>query len=167
MYGSKETPPHASHYTPKFVAGARLPHAWISFRPGGSRSELQPLDVSYVHELDQKAVDARRFSTLDLCSPDSFTFLVGKSGEWTQRVSKLASTKPGSKLKLHIFGADDDFDYVEDYHRKLFNEGAGLENGGGLMVRPDQHILTCLTGDTSVEELETLLNKELGLKLGL
>lgn len=163
MYGSKETPPHASHYTPKFVAGARLPHAWISFRTGASKPEVKPLDVSYVREFHQEAVDARRFSTLDLCSFDGFTFLVGKREEWTERLSKLANTKTGSKLKLRLFVVGEDFDFVEDHHRQLFEENAGLENGGGLLVRPDQHILTRLTADVSVEELEALLKKELGL----
>lgn len=163
VYGNEETPPNASKYTPKFVAGARLPHAWLSFRPGGSRPELQPLDVSYVRELDQKTIDVRRFSTLDLCSSDGFTFLVGKRNEWETRLRSLANTKTGSKLKLQLFAGDEDFDYVEDYHRQLFEEGAGLEHGGGLIVRPDQHIMTRLPADVTVEELEALLQRELGL----
>ncbi|GLI81110.1 hypothetical protein PoHVEF18_009481 [Penicillium ochrochloron] len=85
VYGASEPRPDASYYSPKLIPGARLPHDWISFPSQLSkasetaRSALpsQPIDVSYVIELDEKQIEERRWSTLDLCAPDGFTLILG------------------------------------------------------------------------------------------
>ncbi|KAF4412150.1 Tetracenomycin polyketide synthesis hydroxylase TcmG [Colletotrichum fructicola] len=66
VYGDKEPPANASHYTPKFKVGARLPHAWIKLLKPNNRISDNPIDTSYVKELTKDQVSSRQFSTLDL-----------------------------------------------------------------------------------------------------
>ncbi|KAJ9647977.1 hypothetical protein H2199_001754 [Coniosporium tulheliwenetii] len=163
VYGSTETPPHASHYKPKFQQGARLPHAWISFRNQNSVPPIEPLDVSYVTEFSPDEVHARRFSSLDLCALDGFTLIVGSHEAWAARFDALQAATAQRGIKLRLCAADTDFDFVSHDHRDLFDEGARLTTGGGLLVRPDQHILLELTADVSVEDLKVALCRHLGL----
>ncbi|EON61505.1 hypothetical protein W97_00720 [Coniosporium apollinis CBS 100218] len=163
VYGSTETPSHASHYKPKFQQGARLPHAWISFRNQNSAPPIQPLDVSYVTEFSPDEVHARRFSSLDLCALDGFTVVVGSHEEWAARFDALKAATVQWAIKLRLYAADTDFDFMFHDHRDLFDDGAHLSTGGGLLVRPDQHILLELTADVSVEDLQVALSRHLGL----
>ena len=139
MYGDSTVPPHASHYTPKFRAGARLPHAWITLES----TALAPVDVSYVDEFSAEDAARRRYSTLDLCACDRFT-LIGDlevRGVNTVRLGK-------------------DFELVDE-DGKQWAENAGLRSGGGLLVRPDQHILMVLGKETNVGDIEMALSAHL------
>ncbi|CAK7237887.1 hypothetical protein SEUCBS140593_010181 [Sporothrix eucalyptigena] len=52
VYGDKSTPPHASHFTPKCVPGARLPHAWITpLRSDVFEAifDLGPVQATFLH----------------------------------------------------------------------------------------------------------------------
>ncbi|KAJ9610537.1 hypothetical protein H2200_005314 [Cladophialophora chaetospira] len=141
VYGSQEIPPHASKYAPKFQVGARLPHAWIRMKD----SILQPVDVSYVDEFTKEDIELRRYSTLDLCDFDKFT-LIGDlevPGVKTCRVGK-------------------DFEVIGSAGQEWL-QGAGLRDGGGLLVRPDQHILMVLTKDTQVEDVKQCMRRHLGV----
>lgn len=141
VYGKDEIPPHASKYTPKFEVGARLPHAWIRL-PGSS---LPPVDVSYVDEFSADDIELRRYSTLDICDLDKFT-LIGDL------------EVPG--IKTCRIGRD--FDVIGQAGQE-WAKNAGLNDGGGLLLRPDQHILMVLKVDTRVEDVQACLARHLGL----
>ena len=165
VYGSSEIPPNASNYVPKYIAGARLPHAWITFRNSTSSSPDRPpaVDVSYVSELSSSEIAQRQFTTLDLCAPDSFTFIVASSESWQERIQHVKShyAQSGPRITVYTLGAD--FDLVIPGPRgKAWIDGAGLNDGGGLLVRPDQHIQMRLESGTSAEEILASLQGHLG-----
>ena len=108
-------------------------------------STLLPVDVSYVDELSSEQVEQRRYSTLDLCDFDKFT-LIGNL------------EVPGVKT-CHL---EKDFE-VRGSAGQEWLEGAGLHDGGGLLIRPDQHILMVLKKDTTVEDVESCLIQHLGI----
>lgn len=163
VYGSNKVPPHASYYTPKFIAGARLPHAWI--RPADPSYISQPvaLDLSYIDELSVDEKQIRQYSTLDLCGYDSFTLIVGERGKWASRVQSLLGMLEEIKVRIRLYGSDVDFAFVQQYHRSLFDDGASFNAGGGLLVRPDQHVLAKLQPEVTVQEMALLLVEHLGL----
>lgn len=140
MYGNDAIPPHASKYTPKFEVGARLPHTWIR----GLQSSLQPVHVSYVDEFGPEEIAARQYSTLDLCEPNQFTLL----GDLDV---------PGVKtVRAHV-----DYEVIGPEGQEWL-AGAGLTSrGGGLLVRPDQHILMVLDAETTVEDVQRVLQRHL------
>ncbi|TID17558.1 FAD binding domain-containing protein [Venturia nashicola] len=155
VYGDKSVPPNASTYTPKFVPGARLPHAWIRVRHSNFLAEHAPLDISYVSELSSEFVAARQYSVLDLCAIDSFTMLVGSQSAWMHKFKELRKALSRRGVKLNMFAADEDFDFTTELHRDLFADGVELRSGGGLLLRPDQHILTRLSSGTTVGQMES------------
>ncbi|KAF4873450.1 4-methyl-5-nitrocatechol 5-monooxygenase [Colletotrichum siamense] len=73
VYGDNRTPPNASKFSPKFVPGARLPHAWIIPTASSAALDMPSIDLSYVKELSPIDVEHRRYSTLDLIKVDTFT----------------------------------------------------------------------------------------------
>jgi hypothetical protein len=163
VYGDKSVPPNASTYTPKFVPGARLPHAWIHIRNSNFMAQNAPVDISYVSELSPDQIAARQYSVLDLCAIDAFTMLVGSQSAWMDRFRELKRVLGQRGIKLSLFAADEDFTFTNKSHGKLFAEGVELGNGGGLVLRPDQHILLRLASGTTVAEVEADLLKHLGL----
>lgn len=136
-------PPHASHYTDKYVPGARLPHAWISFKEAQTPGLFRPLDVSYVKEWTEKDVSARQASTLDLCPYDSFTLIIGDRQAWEQRFKHLQKSLADT-FKIRLWSVNEDFGFAFPEQEKQFRQGFGLDSGGGVLVRPDQHILAVL-----------------------
>lgn len=163
VYGDKSVPPNASTYIPKFVPGARLPHAWIRIHHSNFLAQNAPVDISYVRELSPEYVAARQYSVLDLCAIDSFTMLVGSQSAWIDKFKELRTALSQRGVKLNMFAADEDFDFTNEVHRELFANGIELGNGGGLLLRPDQHILTRLSSGTTVREMEADLVSHLGL----
>jgi hypothetical protein len=162
VYGSDETPPHASHYTPKFVAGARLPHAWIKMINFSAIQGISPIDVSYIKEFSEDQVAERQYSTLDLCSPDSLTLIVPSRQSWTKRFAELQTSLLEQNVRLRLMAADTDFQFVFQEQAELFERKGGFLDGGALLVRPDQHLLACCKADTSSDDLESLVRKHLG-----
>lgn len=144
VYGSESIPPHASKYTPKFEVGARLPHAWIRPR----RIALQAVDVSYVDELSPEQIDARRYSTLDLCELDQFTLI----GADHLEVPGVRSCRLGT-----------DFELIRGRAGEDWLTGARLKEGGGLLIRPDQHILMVLDKTTTVKDVHEALRQHMGV----
>jgi hypothetical protein len=163
IYGDKSVPPNASTYTPKFVPGARLPHAWIHIRDSNFLAQNAPIDISYVSELSSDEIATRQYSVLDLCAVDSFTMLVGSQSAWMDKFRELRRGLSQRGIKVNMFAADEDFGFTNELHRKLFADGVELENGGGLVLRPDQHILTRLSSSTTAEEIQVDLVGHLGL----
>ncbi|RVX67828.1 hypothetical protein B0A52_07756 [Exophiala mesophila] len=142
VYGSKTIPPHASKYEAKFVVGARLPHTWIKFNED---TMLRPVDTSYIEEFSPEERSSRRYSTLDLCDPVKFTiigdFEVSGCKTYRHGVDFEALGLPGNKW-LHK---------------------SGLSAGGGLLLRPDQHILMLIRPGDTVQDIQSTLNDHLGV----
>lgn len=163
VYGDNSVPPDASSYTPKFVPGARLPHAWIHIRISDFLVANAPVDISYVNELSAEYVAARQYSVLDLCAINSFTMVVGSQSSWLDKFRALRRSLAQRRVKLNMFAAGEDFEFTNDLHRKLFADGVEFGSGGGLLLRPDQHILTRLSSETTAEEMEAEIVGHLGL----
>ncbi|KAK6206459.1 hypothetical protein LQW54_007752 [Pestalotiopsis sp. IQ-011] len=151
VYGSEKVPAHASYYTDKYVPGARLPHAWISFEDAQTPGLFRPLDVSYVKEWTEKDVSARQVSTLDLCPYDTFTLIVGDRQAWEQRFKDLQKSLADT-VKIRLWSVGEDFGFTFPEQEKQFCQGFGLDSGGGVLVRPDQHILAVLDGASDWED---------------
>lgn len=161
VYGNNECPVNASNFSPKFVQGARLPHAWINPSQTAFEHTTNALDVSYVSELTKEEVATRQYSTLDLCERDGFTLLVGNSSTWKQAIRDI-KLKCDEKLPpLYVKALDVDFEMVETPGADSWVESTGLEDGKAILLRPDQHILQILSEGDSVDELLTAMNLHL------
>ncbi|KAI0136212.1 FAD binding domain-containing protein [Xylariales sp. AK1849] len=162
VYGREQPPPHASHYSPKFVAGARLPHAWIKFQESKVPAHFTPIDVSYVKEWTGEEISGRAASTLDLCPFDSLTLIVGSRGAWGQRVQTCRGSLKRHNIQISLWASDTDFEFVYPKQEQLFAQGAQLADGGGILVRPDQHILAILDPEASTKDVGQLVLDHLG-----
>lgn len=158
------TPPNASDFTPKFVPGARLPHAWIRARAGSAVLDLvPPVDVSYVKEFGPEEIAARQFSMLDLVDIDSFILIVSSAIAWQTKVEQIWALLHRSNVQLKVWSVDGDFEIVDVKQRDLFEAGAGLLNGGGLVVRPDQHIIARVKETMTAQDIAALIINHLGM----
>jgi hypothetical protein len=140
-----------------------LPHAWITFRDSTTFIDQPPaIDVSYVSELFPDEIALRRYTTLDLCAPDSFTFIVASLEDWATRIQQVKShyAQSGPNIAVYALGAD--FDLVPGPRGDAWIDGALLDDSGGLLVRPDQHIQMRLEPETSAEEVLSSLEGHLG-----
>ncbi|KAJ0297811.1 hypothetical protein COL516b_010421 [Colletotrichum fioriniae] len=166
VYGDTKPPTNASDFTPKFQAGARLPHAWIKFTEPNEKCETshQPIDTSYVKELSSEQIDARRYSTLDLANAGTFALIAPSREAWSQRVEdcKEALGKILSS-RLTLWVADVDFKFAFDSHREMYDTKGGFSEGGAILVRPDQHILGCISPDASASDIVTLIADHVGI----
>ncbi|KAL1887143.1 hypothetical protein Sste5346_010414 [Sporothrix stenoceras] len=163
VYGDKEAPPNASDFTPKFIPGARLPHAWIKPLHDDIFDSLKPLDVSYVKELTQADISAKQFSTLDLCRMDRFTFLVPPQEAWKGKFDEVQKQLLKAGVIVRLYVADTDFEFVDSEQKALFDNEGGFSSGKALIVRPDQHITMCPTPDTTATLMQTEILNHLGL----
>lgn len=154
-----KAPAHASHYTPKFVPGARLPHAWIRIK---GTAALSPIDVSYVKEFSEEDIKSRQYSTLDLCSYDRFTLLVGSRDQWAERFQALEAAMEQYGVRVVLVVSHHDFDFVYESQEHLFAVEGKLSSGGGLLIRPDQHILRLVKPTDPVASIEKSLVEHLG-----
>ncbi|KAL2285973.1 hypothetical protein FJTKL_07229 [Diaporthe vaccinii] len=159
VYGMNQAPAHASHYTPKFVPGARLTHAWITIK---GTAALPPVDVSYVKEFSEQDIKSRQYSTLDLCSYDRFTLLVGSRDQWAEHFQALEAAMKQYGVGVSLVAAHHDFDFVYERQEKLFAGEGKLSSGGGLLIRPDQQILRLVQPTDPVSSIEKSLVEHLG-----
>ncbi|KAF2424438.1 hypothetical protein EJ08DRAFT_639399 [Tothia fuscella] len=165
VYGSNYQPPHASHFTPKFVPGGRLPHAWI--RPSRLHiidSLLKPVDVSYVWDFSFSEQEARRFSTLDLVPRDGFALFVTKEGGWHRRFERIKQRLFLRNIKIELFVVGEHFEFAIPVDGEKWAERAGLAEGGGLLIRPDQHILMRFKVDAGGVEVVNSVLEHLGVE---
>ena len=148
------------------MPGARLPHAWISFPGTPSDASVtvpsslpsEPVDVSYVTELSQEQVQACQWSTLDLCAPDTFTLLLGARNVMSvSHVVRLRKYCEAISARLNIWRLGTDFDIIK---QAWFAEK--LNQTGGILVRPDQHIMMMMSRESTVEDVISILNGHLG-----
>ena len=120
--------------------------------------------MSYVNEFTASEVAARKYSTLDLCDVGAFTFILNSANAdvWRGRIRTLQEQYQGLGLDLNAYFLTLDFDVASNVRGQAWIEGAGLKDGGGLLVRPDQHILLPLTAETAVEDISSALRAHLG-----
>jgi hypothetical protein len=102
------------------------------------------VDVSYVDEFSSEDISLRRYSTLDLCDFAEFT-LIGDL-----EVPGVKTCRPGR-----------DFEVVGPEGEKWL-KAAGCRGGGGLLLRPDQHILMVLDASTTVLDVQRVMKQHLG-----
>jgi hypothetical protein len=162
-------PPNASKYHKQYVSGARLPHAWISVIDQSMVQNLPQIDVSYVSEFNISDVAIRTYSTLDLCAINAFTFILGPPAApdlWQGIVDRVREHySSASNCKFNVYRLGVDFDIVPTAVGHQWVQDAGLigsGGNGGLLVRPDQHILLALTANMSFGEIISALMKHLG-----
>ncbi|KKY16546.1 putative 3-(3-hydroxy-phenyl)propionate hydroxylase [Phaeomoniella chlamydospora] len=163
-------PANASLYIPKYTAGARLPHTWIAF-PESSSIPFPPhaVDLSYIDDHEMSASDKaqRKYTSLDLCARDEFTFILGKK-ELSRHILKVINdvkeVYSARGLKFRVVHLEDDFNIIEGQAGRNWITGTGIGDGqGGLLVRPDQHIILKLRGnETAKDEVIAGLKKLLG-----
>lgn len=115
-------------------------------------------------EFTPEEVALRRFSTLDLCPFDTFTLLVGSpKNKWMERFDALQSgILAERKVKLRLCVSGTGFEFVDEKHAALFDDEGGFKSGGGLLVRPDQHILAVLGPEDTAEHLEMAVRGHIG-----
>lgn len=162
IYGDTTIPGNVSHFEPSCVPGARLPHAWI--RPSINLG-IPAIDSSYTHELTKTEVCMKQFSTLDLCPLDRFTLFVSESTapHYQYAVEELLKGLPQGtandfSLQTVVFGVD--FTLQLDANDGWFN--LLKLNQQAVLVRPDQHILTCISTKDSAQALYNNLKEHLG-----
>lgn len=143
-----------------------MPHAWISFpnqlspeTEAAKRSSLpqKPVDVFYIKEFDEDQVRAFQWSTLDLCGPDSWTLVLGQEQE-IPHITFLQKHFNMIGVRLNIWRLGVDFEIIR---QSWFIDE--LANGGGVLIRPDQHILARVSDGTNGEHLIMEVNKHLGI----
>jgi hypothetical protein len=162
VYGSNEIPPDASAYTQKFIPGAVFPHTWITLPKSSSVNPPEPVDVSYVDDFGPKEIQERRYSTLDLVSPLTFTFVTANKLAWDKKLAQLQSLlpRPAPLLASHALGTD--FEILQTNAASKWKKQSGLETGATYLLRPDQHILAVLRPKTTPEMIATILETHLG-----
>ncbi|MBF7014380.1 FAD-dependent monooxygenase [Novosphingobium resinovorum] len=102
-------------HVPTMRPGHRMAHVWLNAKNTG---------------------EDKRVSTLDLTRLDRFTvFVDGPAGDWTAAVD-AARAASGLTIDLVAVGKDEDFTPVDDRWANI----SGLQRGGAIIVRPDQHV---------------------------
>ena len=162
VYGSSERPAHASHFVPKFVPGARLPHAWIHLLGDDMNRKVEPLDVSYVSELSTEELRERQYSTLDLCERDGFTIISPERSRWRQLVDELRREGGTNLPPICIREFNVDFEMANTPNAAFWVDAMGLCNGSATVLRSDQHILCFLSEDGSRKDLMRSLSSHVG-----
>jgi 2,4-dichlorophenol 6-monooxygenase len=124
------------YYTPSTRPGGRLPHVWLQ------------------HGTD-------RVSTLDICSYEHLTLIVGIDGApWVSAAEKIAD-EVGVRLAIRPVG-----------YRQLYDDVCGdwwrisdIGDAGCLLVRPDRHIAwrSAQLPDDAAAELRRVLRQVLAL----
>lgn len=127
-----------------------------------SSTDLPAVDVSYVREFSAEDVALRQYSTLDLCPFDGFTLLVGSREAWAGRFEQLESAMNQQGVKVFLRAADEDFNFVGKEAASLFATQGNLNAGGGLLVRPDQHLLASVCPDDNEHTLRRVICQHLG-----
>jgi 2,4-dichlorophenol 6-monooxygenase len=124
------------YYQASTRPGAHLPHVWV-------------FDKQH-----------REVSTLDIVGKGRFTVLTGIGGEaWVEAARALAA-ETGLDIAAHVIGPDRDFaDFTGDWAR-----AREIEEGGCLLVRPDQFIAYRQFGPA--EDAKARLAAALGQVLG-
>ncbi|KAH8595335.1 FAD binding domain-containing protein [Bisporella sp. PMI_857] len=168
VYGDNTIPVSASLYKPCYRIGGRIPHVWLKAAPNWKKTtELPPIDSSYVEELTLGEVQSKRYSTLDLCSYDAFTFITDSSSasQWSEKLQSLKGflSETARTLKINHLAMSIDFDLVPGGRAAEWVKGLQLLEGAAVLIRPDQHILGNFEAATTVNVVFDCLAQHLGL----
>ena len=157
-----------SHFSPSYIPGARLSHAWIA----PSRSLLStfcplvhPVDLSYLSAdpaLPSEAMQNWKYSTLDIVPLGRAYVLFCKAGTddvdiWNRL--KLGMSERGTALRVIV--ADRDFEWVDQDKGNEWERAYGLNKGRGVLVRPDQYVQAILDGSENANEIIKMLGVSL------
>jgi hypothetical protein len=168
VYGSHEIPANPSAYRPKYIKGARLPHLWIRPITPEICETIPPVDLQHVYEFSSAEKEVRQYSTLDLCRFDSFTLIINPSTFRSEKILKwleLLNNKQGKAvvpLRVAILGVDFDIVFKDQAKEWLDEFGLGDGKCGGVLVRPDQHIVLVLEENVSVQQLDSAIYEAAG-----
>lgn len=143
------------------MPGARLPHVWIRIK---AVTALPPVDVCYVKEFSGQDVKSRQYSTLDLCPYDQFTLLVGSRDQWVERFQTLEGDMKRYGVRVVLAVAHRDFEFVFEEQEHFFADEGKLSVGGGLLIRPDQHVLRLFEPTDPIATIKKSLMEHLGLQ---
>ena len=143
VYGDTQIPKNASAYTPRFVAGARLPHAWLRGNLPADLPQLKPVNLGYVKEMPLAEVKEKRYSTLDLCAPDTWTFILGPDSSSLEKSARSIACR-FAKVKFKVLTVGGDFDLLPDAAGQRWLQQSGLKARHGMLIQPDQHIFCML-----------------------
>ena len=165
IYGDMKIPACASTYTPSFIPGARLPHAWLVGKPiVNLTQDITPIDSSYVEEFSEEGLKAREYSVLDICASDAFTIFADArfKDHWCGAVEQLRLKFPEHpKINLALLG--EHFDLMKSQRPNTWAADMGISTGGAVVVRPDQHILAVLDRQSAFEHVIRPFEKHLGI----
>lgn len=73
----------------------------------------------------------------------------------------MESALKGLRIKVCLRVAGEDFDFVNAKYAALFASKANLTSGGGLLVRPDQHLIRVVETDDDGETIATAVRTSL------
>jgi 2,4-dichlorophenol 6-monooxygenase len=133
-----EDPDLLHRFHSAFVAGARVPHVWLSLR-------------------------GKEVSSLDLVGRGAFTVLTGIAGRAWALAAKRCATEIGLPVRASVIGPGE---AVEDLYGDLYAR-CGFDESSCVLVRPDGHIAWIGTspGDEAAcaARLRAVLQQLLGL----
>lgn len=118
--------------------------------------------MSYVDEFTKDDILRRQFSTLDLAGFDTFTLIVGPDTAWEDKFTRVQELLKRVGVRVQLWVLNKDFLFVDQRQATLFEYEGGFVDGGGLIVRPDQHILGRLSQSTNANEMAALVLSHLG-----
>lgn len=130
---------------------------------------IPPTDLSHVHELSVEDQSLRQFSTLDLCRLDQFTLIVNSTPGQTERAKEIENLVKSSKVstppRLRIVTLGEDFEIIFKEKAEEWLDRFQLGSGqfGGVLLRPDQHILFLLTSQTTAQEAANAVREHIGV----
>ncbi len=162
VYNTEWSPANATDFSPTYGAGARLAHAWIKFTPSSAWSRLvpAPVDLSYIHDLEESAKQTKHHSTLDLIMLDGYTLITGpKSLNGVFKALQQAGDEHGIVVKRAEYGTDF---LVTEEHGQGWLKGFHILEGNGVLVRPDQHILRLVDASANGPDVVASLLASLG-----
>ncbi|KAF5966558.1 3-propionate hydroxylase [Fusarium bulbicola] len=161
VYGDTKFLAHASHFKPTFRPGARIPHAWLRGSLPCSVPQLKPVNLKYVKELGVEDIKARRYSILDLCAPDAWTFLLPPNDDKVHAASCII-TGSHKNTKFNSLTLGKDFDVVSGAAKWEWLSESGLTLGRALLIRPDQHIFGSFGTEGEAKEMREKLSNFFG-----
>lgn len=121
-----------------------MAHAWIKSKSPGVIPPLDPVDLSYLDDLPSSKAKDWNYSVLDVVHHSSYAFLYSGS-TWAKKIPALRQMFAQQGVPLKTLEVGKDFDFIEKKPGKAWQEGYGINKGGAVLVRPDQHIQCVVT----------------------
>lgn len=116
----------------------------------------KPVDLDYIKdELPRDKLDTWRYSVLDLVPVDSYLLVCsGRAEGEKQNWSRLELEMRRVGAGLRVLQAGVNFTWANSGDGRSWESAYGLDKGGAVLVRPDQHVEAVLSG---VEEIDQIL----------